>query len=331
MESWQFGMVGMFVFVIALFSVSAYYTYSQAELLSAAQAENARVLSDRIDELRGSMEASDTGLSAKIESESKARSSSIDQTRSDFRRSIEDLGGSLESVKNESKQQVAILSGQLESVSQESQKKMGDIEKQLLSVNVKTQSFAGIVDKAIKSVVAISTDVGIGSGAIIDSDGYIITNRHVIDGATQGAAKTSDGNFHQVRIVAKSDSFDLALLRIDGQYPALSFGNSDSVIVGSRVVAMGSPAGLEFTVSEGIVSAKRKIGDFDYIQTDLSMNPGNSGGPLIDPRGDIIGINTLKLTGFEGLGFALTAEQVEDFALEAVLADKKARDAQSSS
>lgn len=315
----------MLLFTIVMFSIAFAYTHSQAQVLAKAQEDNARTLASRIDDLKAAQEASDKAINDRIASESRSLAVSIDQTRKDLSTSVNELGGSVESVKNESKHQVSILSGQLESVTQESQKKLGDIEKQLLNVNVKSESFAGIVDKAIKSVAAINTDVGVGSGAIIDSDGYIITNRHVIDGATKGAIKTADGQFHQMRIVAKSDAVDLAVLQIQGQFTPLVFGSSDSVAVGSRVVAMGSPAGLEFTVSEGIVSAKRKIGDFDYLQTDLSMNPGNSGGPLINPRGEIIGINTLKLTGFEGLGFALTSEQVRDFALDTVTADKKAK------
>ncbi|MEK6960646.1 MAG: trypsin-like peptidase domain-containing protein [Nanoarchaeota archaeon] len=323
MESWQLSTIVMLVFTVVMFSISMVYTHSQAQVLAKAQEDNAKVLAQRIDDLKAAQEASDQRFSDRIASESKSLAASIDQARKDLSASVNELGGSVESVKNESKHQVSILSGQLESVTQESQKKLGDIEKQLLNVNVKSESFAGIVDKSIKSVVAINTDVGVGSGAIVDSEGYIITSRHVIDGATKGAIKTADGQFHQMRIVAKSDTVDLAVLQIQGEYTSLIFGNSDSVAVGSRVVAMGSPAGLEFTVSEGIVSAKRKIGDFDYIQTDLSMNPGNSGGPLINPRGEMIGINTLKLTGFEGLGFALTSEQVRDFALDTVSADKK--------
>ena len=323
MESWQLSTISMLIFTVLMFSVSIIYTHSQAQILAKVQDDNSRLLSQRIDDLKAAQESSDQRLDSKIAAESQSLSASIESTKQDISRSVSELGGSVESVKNESKHQVSILSGQLQSVTQESQKKLGDIEKQLLNVNVKSESFASIVDKAIKSVVAINTDSGVGSGAIIDSQGYIITNRHVVDGATKGAIKTADGQFHQMRIVAKSSTEDLAILQIQGEYTPLVFGNSDSIAVGSRVVAMGSPAGLEFTVSEGIVSAKRRIGDFDYIQTDLSMNPGNSGGPLINPRGEMIGVNTLKLTGFEGLGFALTSEQVRDFALDTVSADKK--------
>jgi len=160
----------------------------------------------------------------------------------------------------------------------------------------------------------------LGSGFIISPEGYVITNRHVIENARKGSVKTSNGRVHAVRIVAKSPTADLAVLKIEGEYPRLVFGRPP--VVGSRVIAMGSPAGLEFTVTEGIVSAIRTLGNNEYVQTDLSLNPGNSGGPLVNTKGEIVGIVSQKVKGFEGLGFAIAPDEAKQFVAEAIEADE---------
>ena len=328
MEKWEKSLaVTVALFLIIFIALAFYENYRQSQIEDALKKQG-ESLSKQLDELKVSQEASESRLTDLVQKETGSVRKDLDVAKSGLQSRIQQVGQNVEGVKKETEKSKQILSGQIQSIQQESQQKMGEIEQQLLNVNVKTENFAGIIQKAIKSVVAINSDVGIGSGVIIDQDGYIVTNRHVIEGATQGSAKTADGAHHQIRVVAKSDSADLALLQIQGSYAPLNFGTSNSVAPGSRVVAMGSPAGLEFTVTEGIVSAKRRIGNFDYIQTDLSMNPGNSGGPLINPRGDIVGINTLKLKEFEGLGFALASEQASDFALPLIEADKKARSGQ---
>ena len=151
----------------------------------------------------------------------------------------------------------------------------------------------------------------LGSGFIIDDAGYIVTNNHVIEDADQIKVKLSEGDEYDAEVVGRDPNTDLALIKIsaNGSLTALPLGDSDKVKVGSWVTAIGSPFGLEQTVTAGIVSAKGRIigsGPYDdFIQTDASINPGNSGGPLIDMAGEVIGINTAIIAQGQGIGFAI--------------------------
>jgi len=155
-----------------------------------------------------------------------------------------------------------------------------------------------------------------GSGFIIDPNGYILTNNHVIDNADEIKVKTHADKEYAAEIVGTDPKTDLALLKIklaDGDsLQAATFGDSDQLSVGEWVIAIGNPFGLQATVTAGIVSAKwRKIGAGpyeDFIQTDASINPGNSGGPLFNLRGQVVGVNTMIYTpsgGNVGIGFAI--------------------------
>ena len=156
----------------------------------------------------------------------------------------------------------------------------------------------------------------LGSGVIVDSKGFILTNDHVIDGATkiQVSLDGDDPNRYNAKVIGVDKDTDLAVIRIDANraLPTAKLGNSDGVQVGDWVLAFGSPFGLNSTVTAGIVSARDRsnVGhQFQrFIQTDAAINPGNSGGPLVNMTGDVIGINTAIYTGsrgFEGVGFAL--------------------------
>ena len=151
----------------------------------------------------------------------------------------------------------------------------------------------------------------LGSGFIIDREGYIVTNNHVIDGADQITVKLSNNKEYDAKLVGRDPKTDLALIKIKNTSDLipLPIGNSDKLDVGNWVVAIGSPFGLEQTVTAGIVSAKGRIigsGPFDdFIQTDASINPGNSGGPLINMNGEVIGINTAIAASGQGIGFAI--------------------------
>lgn len=170
--------------------------------------------------------------------------------------------------------------------------------------------FSGIIEQAVVSVVSIETDVSQGSGFIITRDGYIVTNTHVLSGANYVKAITSDDESKRAELITYNWNTDLALLKIHGIYDYLEFGDSDDVKVGEKVIAMGNPYGLSFSVTEGIVSAvHRESEGFDYIQIDAPLNPGNSGGPLINSEGEVIGINNFKIGGAEGLGFALESNE----------------------
>jgi serine protease Do len=157
----------------------------------------------------------------------------------------------------------------------------------------------------------------LGSGFIIDKDGYIVTNNHVIAGADEIKVKLNSGKEYDAKIIGRDPSTDIALIKIkaDSNYSVAVFGDSDALKVGQWVVAIGSPFGLEHTVTAGIVSAKGRVigsGPYDdFIQTDASINPGNSGGPLINMKGRVIGINTAIIAGGNGIGFAIPANMAK--------------------
>jgi len=151
----------------------------------------------------------------------------------------------------------------------------------------------------------------LGSGFIIDREGYIVTNNHVIEDADQIKVKLFNDKEFDAELVGRDPNTDLALIKIkdSGKLSPLAMGDSESLEVGTWVVAIGSPFGLEQTVTAGIVSAKGRIigsGPYDdFIQTDASINPGNSGGPLLNMNGEVVGINTAIVASGQGIGFAI--------------------------
>lgn len=160
---------------------------------------------------------------------------------------------------------------------------------------------------------------GTGSGVIISSDGYILTNNHVVEGAKEVTVTVGDKEEYKAEVVGRDPKTDLAVLKIKPKenLPAAQLGNSDQINVGDWVLAIGNPFGLSHTVTSGIVSAKGRVigaGPYDhFIQTDASINPGNSGGPLFNMNGEVVGINTAILPYGQGIGFAIpinTAEQI---------------------
>jgi len=154
----------------------------------------------------------------------------------------------------------------------------------------------------------------LGSGVIVDPSGIVLTNAHVVERATEIEAVTADGKKHKAKLVGVDRRTDLAVLRLQGgaPYPAASLGDSDKMKVGDWVLAIGSPFGLQQTVTAGIISAKgRSIGQGpfdDFLQTDAAINPGNSGGPLVNMSGEVVGINSAILSrsgGNVGIGFSI--------------------------
>uniref|UniRef100_A0A7V6CD15 DegQ family serine endoprotease n=1 Tax=Thermodesulfobacterium geofontis TaxID=1295609 RepID=A0A7V6CD15_9BACT len=161
---------------------------------------------------------------------------------------------------------------------------------------------------------------GAGSGFIISSDGYVVTNNHVIQGAQKITIKLVDGRSFESKIIGTDPFSDIALLKIEASnLPTLILGDSDSIKVGEWVIAIGNPFGLSHTVTVGVVSAKGRSGigisDVeDFIQTDAAINPGNSGGPLLNLKGEVVGMNTAIFTrsgGYMGIGFAIPSNIVK--------------------
>jgi len=189
-------------------------------------------------------------------------------------------------------------------------------------------AFTNAAERVISSVVNIRAEnrhwlrryhggISSGSGVIISKDGYVVTNNHVVENADEFGVTLNDKREFRAKLIGTDPSTDLALLKIDAKgLPHVSFGNSDSVRVGEWVMAVGNPFNLESTVTAGIVSAKGRNIDIlegeysieSFIQTDAAVNPGNSGGALVNTRGDLIGINTAIITRsgrYEGYSFAI--------------------------
>lgn len=209
-------------------------------------------------------------------------------------------------------------------------------------------SIAAIADAVTPSVVSISVEsvssAGSGSGFIIDSRGYILTNNHVVESAANGGRITvdlPDGRSFPASIVGRNSAYDLAVIKIKAtDLVALALGNSEGLMVGDTVVAIGAPLGLSGTVTTGIISALNRpvtaggSGETSFInavQTDAAINPGNSGGPLVNAEGRVIGVNSAIATmsssmssqsGSIGLGFAIPINQAKRIAEELISTGK---------
>jgi serine protease DegS len=169
---------------------------------------------------------------------------------------------------------------------------------------------------------------GLGSGVIVDAEGHIITNEHVITGTNQVSVQLADGRSAVVQVVGRDPGTDLAVLKVDlPNLPVMKLGRSDRLAVGDTVLAIGSPLGLSQTVTHGIISAMGRadlgVAAFEnFIQTDAAINVGNSGGALVNSRGELIGINTAvigKDRGAEGIGVAIPVDLVRGVMREILL------------
>jgi serine protease Do len=183
-----------------------------------------------------------------------------------------------------------------------------------------------LVNQLGEAVVQVRTPSGLGSGFILNEDGFLMTNFHVIEGETQisvevyhqAGGELERKSYKQVRIIAINKFADLAMLKIEDKgapkFKNVLLGSADALAVGESVFAIGSPLGLERTVTEGILSTKtRPMAGELYLQTTTQINPGNSGGPLFNMRGEVVGITNMKITFGEGLGFAIPVEAVKFF------------------
>jgi S1-C subfamily serine protease len=173
----------------------------------------------------------------------------------------------------------------------------------------------------------------LGSGAIVDEDGWIVTNFHVVQRATRIHVVLADGTRLEAKFVSGDDKNDLALLKIEAKkkLPFIEIAGDRETFLGETVIAVGNPFGLEQTVTKGIISAKHRAyaaGDVtfnDILQTDAAINPGNSGGPLINTRGQLIGINMAILSQAQGIGFAIPAKRVSEMLATWLTPEKRAR------
>lgn len=203
----------------------------------------------------------------------------------------------------------------------------------LTTTSIPKTSITEVAEKVGPAVVGISTtksnwmdstsSESAGSGIVFDSDGYIVTNQHVIEGGTKIMVSLPNGKKAEAKVIGQDAKTDLAVLKVEEKgLTTAKFGNSDSIRVGDSVIAIGNPLGEKFagSVTSGIVSAKQRemtmqeqgyTRTYNVIQTDASINPGSSGGALLNANGEVIGINTLKISSAEGMGFAIPINEAK--------------------
>ncbi|MBE9221353.1 trypsin-like peptidase domain-containing protein [Cyanobacterium stanieri LEGE 03274] len=175
----------------------------------------------------------------------------------------------------------------------------------------------------IPNIPEEETREGTGSGFIISADGKILTNAHVVEGASEVSVSLKDGRVLEGQVLGTDALTDLAVIEVDADnLPVARLGNSDDLIIGEWAIAIGNPLGLDNTVTTGIISATGRssaqigVGDkrLDFIQTDAAINPGNSGGPLLNAQGEVIAINTAIIRNAQGLGFAIPINRAAEIA-----------------
>lgn len=303
----KFPLYTVIAVIIILFGYTLFvqlYTAGKINALSQKLSGSVNDINSKIDETRKNLEENDAMLQQSLGSQ------------------INIVGESLNQTKEESLSQINALSGELA----QSQQQIGDLESKLKNIKVSSTDFSGIIKDVVKAVVSIKTNNGEGSGFIVDEEGYVVTNYHVVQGATNAGVFTYDNKVYPVKVVAYNPEIDIIILKIVGgaDFDVLEFGDSGDVSAGERVIAVGNPAGFDFSVTEGIVSsaARKGANGVTYIQTDVPINPGNSGGPLINKYGEVIGINTLKIMGLEGIGFAIASDEVSTLVENAIANDK---------
>ena len=280
---------------------------------------------NKITSLNQKIDSLENELKQDVEKEKLARQeqlNNLDTKTSDIKKSLEsqvnDVSGSIEEVKSNTEENLANINNKIGGV----EKKNSLLESKLSEIQVSSSDFSSIIEDVVKAVASVRTNLGQGSGVLFNSNGYIITNNHVIDGASEITVIDYNGNSYNAVIVDRDVNADLAVLKINGSsFSYLNFEDSSNINIGDRVIAVGNPLGLSFSVTEGIVSGlNRQIDNsgIGYIQTDVPINPGNYGGPLVNSAKKIVGITTLKFLNTEGLGFAIPANVVENFANSAL-------------
>ena len=218
----------------------------------------------------------------------------------------EEVKGSLNNLRQENQYRVGEI---VRTISQQ----RSDFETQIDLLKSTQQDLSSVVEGAIKKVVTITTDVSAGTGFVVADGNYILTNNHVIDQSKAVQVQTYSNEVYSAQIIGFDPVADLAVLKISGKLESFNFADSDKASIGQKVIAIGNPLGLSFTVTEGIISALKREGPNglqSYIQTDVTLNPGNSGGPLVDKDGKVVGMANFKVGGAEGLGFALDSNML---------------------
>jgi len=250
----------------------------------------------------------------------------LDSVIGDLDRSVKSLEKELGLTKTNLQEKIDLTQGDVSKLTADVIKTQSDLETQSSQIEQQSDElselkasagddFSGVIEDTIDSIVSVLTDLSQGSGFIISNEGYIVTNYHVIEDANSILITPYKKSSRSAELIGYDSSKDIALLKITGTHDYLDFADSDDVNIGEKVIAMGNPYGLSFSVTEGIVSALDRdgvAGDGLYIQTDVPLNPGNSGGALINKQGEVIGINNFKIADSENLGFALESNEAVD-------------------
>ena len=245
----------------------------------------------------------------------------IEDTKTQMQNKTQNLLNLILSSEEQNQKSFNEISLSINEISNSLVQQQSKFEKEISYLKSSQGDFSGVVSEAIKGVVTVRTDKGIGSGFIIHPEGYIVTNYHVIANANRLAIINSEKEMMPAEVIGFNWVSDVAVIKIEGKHPYLELADSDNLKPGSKVIAIGNPLGLSFTVTEGIVSAVKRVGlnsKAEYIQTDVSLNPGNSGGPLIDVNGKVVGINNFKIGEAENLGFALESNALKNYVNEIV-------------
>ena len=224
------------------------------------------------------------------------------------------LEQAVRSIRDEYQVRIQTLLKTVTEIEQKSNVELDDLKKQLEDTSNLPKDFSGVVDRALTSIVSVTTDKALGSGAIISTDGFIVTNNHVVEGAKSVSITLRSGKVYGAKVIYKTADNDLAFLKIqESNLQVLDFANSDLLKPGEKVIALGNPGGLQFSATEGIVSAlHRTVGTFrDVLQIDATIEQGSSGGPLINKYGKIIGITSFRVKGQDNLGFAIPSNTVK--------------------
>lgn len=240
----------------------------------------------------------------------------INSNKNELEKEVSDL-------RNESANAIKGLGGNIDALIKESEKSKKEIEKltegleELENVQIQaSKDFSLIIEDVIDSVVVVKAGDSFGSGVFVSPE-YLITNYHVVkDSEDDLVIGTVDNKGFRADLIGYEPNVDIAVLQVkNGNFPFLEFENMDNVKIGESVIAVGSPLGLSFSVTQGIISSKQRTGPNKlniYLQTDAPINPGNSGGPLINLNKKIVAINTWKIANVEGLGFSIRADVVKD-------------------
>ena len=239
----------------------------------------------------------------------------LNKNSEEFNQQIQFLNERIDLIQEKTEKVTGELSESIEITQQTITQRQTTLEDKINRIRTTTSSdFSNIIQDSVQSVVSIKTNKAAGSGFIIHEAGYVITNFHILEGARYAISTTPRGIKQYMTLIGYDKELDLALLKIKGEYEYLELGDSEKAKVGEKVIAIGNPKGLEFSVTEGIISAvnRKRLGNSaGYIQTDAALNPGNSGGPLINTHGEVIGINNFKVSG-ENLGFALMSNYIQE-------------------